>query len=48
MEWVAIFFSRDLPNPGIKTTSSGWAGRFFTTKPPGKPRDEVITSQIRS
>ena len=30
----------DLPNPGIKPTSSAsaaLAGRFFTTEPPGKP-----------
>ena len=27
----------DLPNPGIKPTFPKLAGRFFTTKPPGKP-----------
>ena len=27
----------DLPNPGIKLKSPALAGRFFTTKPPGKP-----------
>ena len=27
----------DIPNPGIKPTSPALAGRFFTTKPPGKP-----------
>ena len=30
----------DLPNPGIEPTSlasPAWAGRFFTTAPPGKP-----------
>ena len=27
----------DLPNPGIKPDSLALAGRFFTTKPPGKP-----------
>ena len=40
MEWVAIFFSKDLPNPGIKSeslASPGLAGGFFTTEPPGKP-----------
>ena len=33
-EWVAISFSRDLPNPGmepISLTSLALAGRFFTT-----------------
>ena len=34
--WIAIPFSSDLPNPGVKL-SPAWAGRFFTTKPPGKP-----------
>ena len=31
----------DLPNPGIKPVSlasAALAGRFFTTKPPGKPK----------
>ena len=37
LEWVAIAFSRDLPNPGIETVPSALAGRFFTTEPPGKP-----------
>ena len=27
----------DLPGPGIKPVSPALAGRFFTTKPPGKP-----------
>ena len=25
----------DLPGPGIEPMSPGWAGRFFTTEPPG-------------
>ena len=29
--------SRNLPNPGIKPMSPALAGRFFTTKPSGKP-----------
>ena len=36
LEWVAIPFSRDLPDPGIKPASLVLAGRFFTTAPPGK------------
>ena len=28
----------DLPDPGIKPTSTALAGGFFTTEPPGKPR----------
>ena len=28
----------DLPDPGIEPESPELAGRFFTTKPPGKPK----------
>ena len=37
LQWVDISFSRDLPEPGIKSTSPTLGGRFFTTKLPGKP-----------
>ena len=40
LEWVAISFSRDLPNPGIEPESSAspaLACRFFTTDPLRKP-----------
>ena len=33
----------DSPDPGIKPKSSSQAGRFFTTEPPGKPRNSVVT-----
>ena len=36
LEWVAIFSSRDLPDPGIKPVSPALAGRFFTAEPAGK------------
>ena len=29
----------DLPRSGIKQSSPALSGRFFTTEPPGKPRD---------
>ena len=32
----------DLRDPGIKLMSLVLAGRFFTTKPPGKPRNSLI------
>ena len=35
LEWVAISFSRDLPDPGMEPTSSAspaFAGRIFTTE----------------
>ena len=37
LEWVAIPFPRDLPNPGIEPASPVLAGGFFTMDPPGKP-----------
>ena len=40
LEWVAILFSRDLPNPGIKPASPPLASGFFTTEPSGKPNTE--------
>ena len=36
----------DLPNPGIKPDSLALAGRFFTTKPPGKPGFMCIMPQM--
>jgi len=32
---------RDLPYPGMKPKSPVLAGRFFTSKPPGKPSREL-------
>ena len=40
LEWVAISYSGDLPNLGMKPTSlasPALAGRFLNTAPPGKP-----------
>ena len=34
MEWVAISFPWDLPNPGTESASLALAGGFFATKPP--------------
>ena len=34
---VAISFSRDVPNPGVESTSLTLAGEFFTTESPEKP-----------
>ena len=36
LEWVAICFSGDLPNPEMEPASPALAGRFFTTEPPEK------------
>ena len=35
----------DLPDPGINSASPAFAGGFFTTDPPGKPKDK-ITQQL--
>ena len=40
LEWVAISFSGDLPNPGIELTSPALAGGFFNTELPGKPQEQ--------
>ena len=31
LEWIAISYSRDLPNPGIEPASPALAGGFFVT-----------------
>ena len=33
LEWVAISFSRDLPDAGTESASLALAGGFFTTEP---------------
>ena len=37
LEWVAISFSRDLPDPGIELRSPAWQADALTSEPPGKP-----------
>ena len=38
VEWVAIPFSRDLPDPGIEPGVSNIAGELFTTSVTRKPK----------
>ena len=38
LEWVAISFCRDLPNPGIKLGSLALQADSLLTEPPGKPQ----------
>ena len=45
LEWVAISFSGDLPNPEIEPTSPALADRFFTTEAPGKPSSQIVESK---
>jgi len=40
LEWVAVFFSRDLPNPGIKPRSPALKADSLPAEPPGKPIEE--------
>ena len=37
LQWVAISFSRDLPDTGIKPASLGWQADSLPSEPPGKP-----------
>ena len=37
LEWAAISFSRDLPDPGIKPRSPGLQADSLSSEPPGKP-----------
>ena len=38
LEWLPCCSPGVLPNPGIETSEApSWAGRCFTTEPPGKP-----------
>ena len=45
LEWVAISFSRDLPD---EPASTGLAGRFFTAEPPRKPTPAAAAKSLRS
>ena len=38
LEWVAISFSRDLPNPGIEPGSPALQADALSSQPPGKPK----------
>ena len=47
LEWVAISYSTDLPDPGVKPMSPTLAGGFFTTEDTGdvpKHMDKVKKS----
>ena len=56
--WSGLPFSSpgDLPDPGIKLSSPALASEFFTTEPPGKPKNisykghknEVHNVQLRA
>ena len=44
LEWVAVPFSGDLPNPGIKPTSPALQADSLPSKPPGKPKNTGVGS----
>ena len=44
LEWVVFPFSRDLPNPGIKTRYPTLQEDSFPAKPPGKPKNTGVGS----
>lgn len=47
LEWVAISFSRDLPDPGMEPASPAVVGLFFTPEPPEKPPDTWVLTLIQ-
>ena len=44
LEWVAISFSSDLPNPGIKPWSPALQVDSSPSEPPGKPKNTRVDS----
>ena len=42
LEWVAISFSRDLPDPGIELGSSASQADALPSEPPGKPQEKYF------
>ena len=44
LEWVAVSFSRDPPDPRIEPMSPALAGGFFTAEPSGKPHTGILLS----
>ena len=45
-EWVAVSFSRDLPNPGIEPGSPALQADALSSEPPGKPLITKNLSQV--
>ena len=51
LEWVAVSYSRESFDPGIKPASlvsPALAGRFFTTEPPGKLKKATRIGQKKA
>ena len=45
LELVAISFSGNLPNLGIEPMSPALTDEFFTTEPPGKPKEGIAAEE---
>ena len=41
LEWAAISFSKDLPDPGIEPRSPALQADSLPAEPPGKPRQDM-------
>ena len=41
LEWAAISFSKDLPDPGIEPRSPALQVDSLEAEPPGKPRQDM-------
>ena len=48
LEWLPFPSPGHLPDPGLKPTSPGLAGRFFTSEPPGKLESNIADIQMSS
>ena len=46
LEWVAILFSGDLPNPGTEPRSPTLQADSLPSEPPGKPKDTGVSTLI--
>ena len=46
LEWVAISFSRDLPDPGIKPRSPALQADALTSEPPGKAQLSFLIDNL--
>ena len=47
LEWAAISFSGDLPNPGIEPVSPALRTDTLPSEPPGKPKEEEAGNKPR-
>ena len=45
LEWIAISFSRDLPDPGIEPRSPAVEADSLPAEPPGKPKNTGVGSR---